>query len=129
MQWDLATDANPNLTWMKKLVALRKENPALRYGDFKALRTNKLLAYLRTTDKLRQSVMVVVNPTAEPVTETFAVRIGQVMSWGEMKDALSGDSVRVVTGQVAVAMKPRSVRIFNVVDDQSMGYSQYSRIK
>ena len=130
MRWDLVTTENKDLAWVKQLVALRKSNPALRYGDFKALRTTKLLAYLRTTDKLRQSVMVVVNPSTEPVTETFAVRIGQLMSWGEMKDALSGDSVRAIAGQATVTMKPKSVRIFNVVDDAtSMGYSQYSRIK
>ncbi|MES1147245.1 MAG: alpha-amylase family glycosyl hydrolase, partial [bacterium] len=129
MRWDLVTSNNKDLAWVKQMVALRKANPALRYGDFKALRTNKLLAYLRTTDQLRQSVMVVVNPTDQAVTETFAVRIGRLMSWGEMKDAMGGQSIRAIAGQATVTMKPKSVCVFNVVDSTDMGYSQYSRIK
>jgi len=129
MRWDLMKDTNPDLANTKKLIEIRRANPALRYGDFAALRTDKLLAYLRSTDKLRQTVLVVANPTDTEVKEVFAVRVGQIMSWGQMKDALTGEVVRIVTGQLSIKMPPKSVRIFTVVDDKSMGYSQYDRIK
>lgn len=129
MRWDLVTDSNPDLANVRKLIEVRRAHPALRYGDFTALRTDKLLAYIRTTDKLRQAMVVVVNPTDQPVEETFAVRIGQIMSWGQLKDTLSDEVVRVVTGQLTLKLPPKSSRIYAVVDDSSMGYSQYGRIK
>lgn len=130
MRWDLVSEKNKDFAWVKKLATVRRANPALRYGDFQALRTDRLVAFTRTTDKLRQSVLVVANPTKDHVTETFATRIGRVMSWGALKDELTGEYVRSITGMVTVPMPPRSVRIYTVVDDAtSMGYSQYSRIK
>jgi alpha-glucosidase len=61
----LAQRADPDsiFNFTKKLLALRKEIPALRRGDFTPLETPRgLLAYLRRTEE--QSVLVVVNFSA-----------------------------------------------------------------
>jgi alpha-glucosidase len=56
-------DSDSIFNFTKKLLALRKEIPALRRGDFAPLETPRgLLAYLRWTEE--QSVLVVVNFSA-----------------------------------------------------------------
>lgn len=129
MRWDLADPkTNPTLAWVGHLARLRKKLPALRYGDFALLDSEKLLAYLRVTDKALETVMVVVNPLDQTVTETLPFRQGKVMSWGELRDVENGSVVRAINGIVHVTMKPRSVGVFVPVERVSNGYSQYGRI-
>ena len=128
MRWDLVNGQNQDLTMVKQLAKLHRENPALRYGDFTALDTDKLLAFTRTTDKLRDTVIVIVNPTDLPVKEVFATRVGRLMSWGDMKDLLTGAHLNTVSGFITAEMKPKTAMILVPVIDKSKGYSAYDRI-
>lgn len=128
MAWELATDDNPDLAWMRKLVAARKRLPALRHGDFRLLETDQLLGFVRLTDKFRETALVVANPTGKPVTETFAVRVGKLMSWGEVQDVLTGERARSVTGLLTVTVPPRTVRVFTPLTEPVDGHSPYRRI-
>jgi glycosidase len=128
MRWDLANDQNPDLAWMRKIIAIRKSHPALRYGDFTALDTENLLAFTRTTDQLRETVLVVVNPTDSRRKEVFPTRIGRLMSWGEMQDILTWERIRSVEGLLTVEVPPRSIRILTPVVAPTNGYSPYNRV-
>ena len=128
MRWDIANDHNPDLAWIRKLIAIRKQHPALRYGDFTVLDTDALLAFTRTTDNLRDSVIVVVNPTDQKRKEVFTTRIGRLMSWGELKDVLTGENFRTVTGLLSVEMPPRSIRLLAPITEPANGYSPYNRV-
>jgi len=128
MRWDLVTETNGQYQWMRKMIGIRKKHPALRYGQFTALDSDRLLAFSRTTDKLRDSVLVVMNPTDKVVRESFPTRIGRLMSWGELQDQVSGQRVRSVTGMLALELKPKSVMILTPVTDKFGGYSPYDRI-
>ncbi len=128
MDWSLVNEKNPELAWHKKLLAIRKSNPALRYGDFSPLATEKLIAFTRLTDKVLDSVIVVTNPTHEEVKEAFATRAGRLMNWGELEDAISGIRVRQVNGLLTVKVPPMTTQIFKVVNYKQLGYSQYHRI-
>lgn len=128
MRWDLAHDANPDLAWHRQLITLRRAHPALRYGDCRALETEQLLAFARTTDKIAETVIVVVNPTDMPQTEVFATRIGRLMSWGALQDLLSEERVRSVNGLMHLMVPPRTIRIFTPVVTPKHGYSAYDRI-
>ena len=123
MRWDLVPDP-----WFRKLLALRKARPALRIGDFASLDTTRLLAYARTTDRLRDATLVVMNPTGVTVRESFATRVGRLMSWGELEDALSGKRYRSINGLIEMELPPHSVAILSPVVDRSAGYSPYDRI-
>ncbi|MBS1701505.1 MAG: glycoside hydrolase family 13 protein [Armatimonadetes bacterium] len=129
MRWDLVSPQNETLAWVKKLIGFRKSHPSLRYGDFQALRTEKLLAFTRTTGLLREDVIVVVNPTAKKVTETFAHRMGNLMSWEEMQDLVSGGKVLQKMGLMTVEAPPKSIQIFVPVVTRVNGFSPYDRIK
>ena len=128
MRWDLETDSNPNLAWIRKLIAIRKARPALRYGDFAALDTDKLLSYVRTTGKIGETTLVVVNPTPSEVRETFPTRVGRLLSGGNLRDLLTGKSVTTVNGLITVDAPPKSVMILTPVMDKANGYSPYHRI-
>ncbi len=129
MRWDLVNDQNQDLAMVRKLVKIRKDHPALRYGDFTALDTDKLLAFTRTTGKLRESVIVIINPTDQVVKETFSTRIGRLMSWGELQDLLTVERIRTPVGTITAEMKPRSAMILVPFIDRSRGYSPYDRIE
>jgi len=128
MRWDLATAENPNLAWMRKLLDVRKRYPALKVGQFTGLETDRLLAFARTTGKVKESVIVVINPTNETVQETFTTRIGKLLSWGELEDTLTGKRIRSITGLLNLTMPPKSTMILVPVADRSSGYSVYDRI-
>jgi len=129
MRWDLVTKSNPVLNWTKKLVSIRSKLPALKYGDFRALDSDTLIAFSRTTNNLSESVIVVSNPTNKPVTECFPTRIGRIMSWGELKDQLTGQRVRSITGNLTLALKPYQTMILTPITAPVNGVSPYNRVK
>ena len=128
MRWDLVTAENPELGWVERLLRVRHSHPALRYGDFVALDSDKLLAFARTTDKVLDTVLVAANPTDQPVQETFPTRVGRLLSGGEMEDQLTGERIRTISGLVTLKIPPKTVRIYSPVSDKSAGYSPYHRI-
>jgi glycosidase len=128
MRWDLASPSNPDLKWIKSLVKVRHQFPSLRIGDFKTLRTNELLAFTRSTDRLKEAVVVVVNPTDHPVTESFGTRIGRAMSWATYRDALSVATLMAVDGIMKVTMPAKSVRMYSVAVPTGSSYDPHRRI-
>lgn len=128
MSWDKVTDANPDYASTKNLLKLRKAMPALKYGDYKSLRTDKLLAFARTTDRLQDTVIVVMNPTTKSVKESFASRVGRIMSWGEMVDVMTGKKYRSITGMLNLELPAKSAMILVPSTDPFGGYSPYQRI-
>ena len=129
MRWDLVTRENETLGWVKRLIGIRKSHPSLKYGDFQALQTDKLIAFTRTTGKLRENAIIVVNPTAKKVAETFAHRIGNLMSWQEIEDQISGEKILQKVGTMSVTVPPKSIRIFTPVVTRVNGFSPFDRIK
>ncbi len=128
MRWDLATQSNQDLAWYRRLIAIRKKLPSLRYGDYHSLATDKLLAFIRTTDAVRDGVMVVVNPGRQAIRESFPTRMGRVMSWGELEDVVSGRMISSTEGVVTVEAPPMSISIYQVRTPAIEGHTQYDRI-
>ena len=73
MRWDMVNDQNPDLQWMRKLIDLRRESRALKVGEFCNCESNGLLAYCRMTDRVDETVLVVVNPTGKKVKDWIQV--------------------------------------------------------
>ena len=129
MRWDLVNKENETLTWVKRLIKFRKAHPSLKYGDFQALQTDKLIAFTRTTGKLRENVIIVVNPTSTEVTESFAHRIGNLMSWQGMEDKFTGEKITQKVGMMSVQIPPKSIRIYTPIITRTNGFSPFDRIK
>lgn len=126
MRWDLAVDSNPELQWMRKLIELRKSHPALRYGDYVGLDTDRLVGFIRKTDKVLDTVIVLVNPSSEPVTESVTCRDGRIMSGNQLRDMIGGSTVRPFSGLIDVTLPAWSARIYELV--RGRGYTPYKRI-
>ncbi len=129
MRWDLLSDDNAELAHMRRLIALRKENPALAIGDCRVLDATQLVAFIRRTDRARETMIAVVNPTNAPVDEIVPIRESRLMDAAPMECLLTGDHAVIRSGLIECKLPPRSVRLFRTVDrGAGPGYSMFKRV-
>jgi glycosidase len=133
MRWDLVRDNNPELAWIKKLIALRKQHRALRIGNFRLVESDRLLAFERYTDRALEAIVVLVNPTGTTITEQVLIANESLMDDTPLIDVLApGDFPSVCTIQAAfitVSMPPESVLILTPRERSLGGYSRYKRVR
>ncbi len=129
MRWETANDENEDLTFIKKLTAIRREFGALRYGNYRRLDAEELVAFSRTTDCARDTILVFANPSDEEVHDIMAVRNSRLMDVAPLECLLSGDHISMHCGVAEVTLPPKSIRVFRTLDwDQPGGYSLYKRV-
>lgn len=134
MQWDLVRDNHPEWRFMRELYTARRSLRALAKGDVVFLRTKKLLAFMRTTDRALESCLVVANMTDSEVEETVGVRDGRIMAGTTFKDALAFDrheamQVHVHMGFATIKLPAKSVRVLRVVPPVAGQHSPYKRMR
>ena len=129
MRWDLATPQNPTLAFHRRLLALRKAEPALRYGDFRRLHTSTLFAFLRRTNAVRDSVVVLANPTERPVTEVVQLRESKFQDASDLREVFSGRKIKVLGGMIEATLAPRETLVLKVdARPYPNGYDRYDRL-
>lgn len=130
MRWDLVEKGGPLLDLHRTLIKLRKEQPALRYGDFRRLHSQKLFAFLRRTVSAKETVVVLANPTDAPVREYLQLREGKLQDVTTMRDLLGSSVAPVVfSGCIEVEVPPHQTVL--LVPDTSTypkGYRRYDRL-
>lgn len=129
MRWDLVTDENPDLRWTRRLIALRRGNRALRIGDFRLLDSDKLLAFMRRTDRVAETTIVVANPTDEPINELLAARDSKLMNYATLRDELSGTEITIKSGTLSVTIPAQTVWVLQPVIPDPHEYSKYGRVQ
>ena len=129
MRWDLVSDANPSYAWTRTLIALRKAQRALRVGDFRLVTSQHLLAFERHTDRARDTVVVVANPGAAPVTETVMMANSKLMNVWMMVDQLTGEKVPIIAGLLDLTLPPGRVMVLVPELSPGGGYSAYKRVQ
>jgi len=129
MRWDLLRDDNTELAWVRQLVALRQANPALRTGDFRSLEADRLFAFLRVTDRARETLLVLANPSDEPLTEVVQIRDSRWMDAAPVVCQLTGKQAVVHCGLVEETIGPWEVRVYRTMDQGiTDGYSMFKRV-
>jgi glycosidase len=132
MRWDLVQDANPELVWIKQLIALHQQNRALRIGDFRLVESQHLLAFERFTDRPLETVVVLANVTNAPITERVLVANADLMDDTPMIDALSPAGTAPIctleSAFLTVTLQPQSVLVLKPVERPLGGYSRYKRV-
>jgi len=130
MRWDRVEAGHPELTWTRELVKLREQNRALRIGDWRtAEATNGVLAFERHTDRIGESVFVVINPQREAVETNVMLTNSKMMDGDNLVDLLSGQTLQCqfamlrtkIPAQTAWVLKPQLVRPY--------GYSNFKRVQ
>lgn len=130
MRWDLLEGENPDLADTRRLIDIRRHNPALRDGLMRVLDSDRVLAFLRRNEDPRQTIVVVANPTHDDVLDIVPIRDSRLMDAAPLECLLSGERVVVHSGLLSVHLPARSVRIFRSVDrGGEVGYSMFKRSK
>jgi glycosidase len=136
MRWDIVekdrvTKDNATLNWTKKLIALHKQNRALRIGNFRLVSAQKLLAFERYTDRVEDTVIVLVNPTKSEITETVMVANSKLMNFVPMRDQLdaSAKPVNISSALLNVTLPAGAVRVLKPEVKAVGGYTPYKRVQ
>lgn len=129
MPWDKVDKNPPSLQWVRKLVAMRCNSRALRVGDFLVLPSDTLLAFMRRTDRVDETTVVVANASDKPATEVISLREPKLMNFTKMKDALSDAEVQPKSGVVRVTVPAHTAWVLQPVIDRTAEYSPYKRVQ
>jgi cyclomaltodextrinase / maltogenic alpha-amylase / neopullulanase len=131
MRWDLATDANADLAWHRRLVGLRREHRALRVGDFRLIESDQLLAFERYTDRIADSVFVIVNPGSETVTETVMVPNSKLMTNSPIDNLLAPEVTiaPAIAAMLELTLPPGGMLLLKPHTDPVDGYTTYKRVQ
>jgi glycosidase len=132
MRWDLVNDDNPELRWMKQLIAMHKGERALRVGDFRRVESDRLLAFERYTDHVLDTVIVLANPSAQEVSERVMVLNPALMDDTSMKNLLEPQSpfpVKTNSGFLNITLPPHGVLVLKPFERDFGGYSRYKRMR
>jgi len=132
MRWDLVTPDNAALAWTKRLIAMRRRHRALRVGNYRTISSDRLFAFERYTDRAADTVLVLVNPGEEAVTETVMVANSKLMDSTPLVDLLAPDAVpalRMGTALLELMLPPKTVRVLKPDTAPPGGYSNYKRVQ
>lgn len=132
MRWDLVNADNPELAWVRNLIGLRKQHRALRIGDYRPVIADRLFAFERHTDRVLETVVVLVNPAREAVTETVLVKSADLMDAMPMTDLLAPAGAEpfanMSAGTLRVTLPGRSFVILQPTVPDLGGYNRYKRV-
>jgi hypothetical protein len=128
MDWELATRGTPESKLIRDLLRIRNERRALQVGDVLRIPTERLFAFTRHTASVRDTVVVVANPTDAPVTEVLAPRDPWLMDVSPLRDLLSDARTETSAGLMTVTVPPKTVRIFVPVIVDGPDYNRYKRV-
>jgi len=133
MRWDLATPDNAALAWMRQLIAMHRQHRALRVGNYRPISSNRLFAFERYTDHVADTVLVIVNPGTEPVTETLMVANSKLMDGTRLVDLLGrtgqGEDIRMWATLLQVTVPAHGFLVLKPDVAPPGGYTNYKRVQ
>ncbi|MFN7723550.1 MAG: alpha-amylase family glycosyl hydrolase [Rubrivivax sp.] len=136
MRWQDVHPGNAALQWTRHLVALHRGQRALRVGNHRAITTTRLLGYERHTDRVADTVVVLLNPSPEPVRETVLVGNSKLMDGTRWKDLLAGTPNAAAgappplwSGLMDVELPPWGTLVLQPDTTPLGGYTNYKRVQ
>jgi cyclomaltodextrinase len=135
MPWSRVRGGDPALAWMRALVGLRRGLPSLRYGALRVVESERLVGFVRRTERVAETAVVLVNPGPEAVSERVTLRAPRLMSGTPMRDRLAEalGAERVVVGScdcgtLPVTVAARSAVVLAPEMPPETGHSAYRRL-
>ncbi|MEW6732451.1 MAG: glycoside hydrolase family 13 protein [Acidobacteriota bacterium] len=130
MNWELANSGSvPEFKLTRTMLEIHNRHRALQVGDFQRISGEKLFAFARYTASVRETVVVVANPTNQPVTEIISPRDPWLMDVQRMRDLLSDTTVEVSAGLISVNVPAKTVQIFVPLIENGPNYTPYKRVE
>lgn len=129
MNWQVVEKGNAYLTLHQNLIRIRQQERALRIGDIKFLHTSNLIAYLRTTDQVEETVVIVINPNDKPIKETILVTDPMLKSHNHFIDLITGKEILTSYGVLLpIEIPAKTSWILKPNLKPIHGYSPYKNI-
>jgi len=129
MRWDLVNDSNEQLKWMRSLIKLHRDSRGLRIGDFRRLDTDQMMAFLRRTDRIADTVLVAVNPSPTEVKELLVLRDSKIMSYSKLRDAFTGEEYLTMAGTLTLTLPARGYVVLQPMIPDTVDYSSFKRVQ
>lgn len=131
MRWDWVNDANAELRWTKQLIDLHQQHRALRVGDFRAITANELIAYERYTDKVGDTIIVLLNPHKHAVKETVLIANSKIMDNEPLANVMDAKATPLSShaGLLDVSLPAQSYLVLKPDTKGYDGYNRYKRIR
>jgi glycosidase len=135
MRWDLASDSpTPGSVqaWTQQLIQMQKQHRALRVGNFRTLESTQLLAFERYTDRVADSVIVLINPSATAVSESVLLTNSKLMDGAQLVSLLEpkpAEAIRVRAGMLNVNLPAQSFMVLRPNVAPPGGYSNFKRVQ
>lgn len=128
MRWDLVSE--DTLRWTTQLTALRRRHRALRVGNFRPISSDRLFAFERHTDRVQDTVLVLVNPSDVEVDETLMIANSKLMD-GALVDLLDprAEPLRQHSALLQARLAPHSFRVLRPEVAPPGGYTNYKRVQ
>ena len=88
-----------------------------------------MIAFERCTEKVDETLLILVNPTDRTVEENILVPDSKLMNATKLIDLLGDEKVHMIhSGLITISMAPKSALILKPQTDPDDGYSPYKRI-
>lgn len=131
MRWDWVNDDNHTLSWTKKLTSLHRQHRALKIGNFRPVESEKLLAFERFTNRADETIIVVVNPSTQDISESIMIANSKLMNGSGLIDLLDKNKeiARVKSGLVSLSVPAGASMILTPQTEAFEGYSPYKRVQ
>jgi glycosidase len=129
MRWDLVNDKNQDLAWVKTLLALRRASRALKIGDFRRLDSERLLAFMRRTDRVAETAVVVANATDKSVTEVLAVPESKFINHDRLRDRLGRTEGRISSGMLEITVPAQTACVLMLAADTPGDHNPHKRVQ
>ena len=128
MRWDLVNE--DTLRWTRQLTALRRQHRALRVGNFRPISSDRLFAFERFTDRVQDTVLVLINPSDVEVDETLMIANSKLMD-GALVDLLDprAKPLRQHSALMQARLAPHSFRVLRPEVAPPGGYTNYKRVQ
>lgn len=121
MRWNTADWNTTQRDWVKRLIAMRKANAALQYGDVTVLGDrltgSNALVFLRNTQVPGEAALVVINLSDQPLKALLLLPYSHWYDGVPLRDALgAAPDTRVQAASVRLDIAPRSGAVYQAVE-------------
>ena len=100
-----------NLIEVRKLIRIRDDHSALRYGDYYSLKADtNIFAYLRSD--MNERVLVVLNKS--PHTQNVNLELPDIYESKYLTDLITGEKIKLTNNKLNISLKGIEYRLFNI---------------
>lgn len=129
MRWELNNETNPTLQWTKSLIALNKQERALRIGDYIPVEADDLFVFMRVTERVEDTCIIAINPNDYEVAETVLLKDSRLMNFSQFKIVFGQHmDLSLLAGLSRLKMKAHSYIVFKPNTLREKSYTPYKRV-